>query len=106
MCVEIETSLAPYDLLSICQDIENKLNRVRVIRWGPRTIDVDVLFYDDIVSDDEKLLIPHPRIKERAFVLVPLMDLNKELTIEGKTIEAYLNDLSQEERDEVKEFKL
>ena len=106
MCVEIETSLAPYDLLSICQDIENKLDRVRVIRWGPRTIDVDVLFYDDIVSDDEKLLIPHPRIKERAFVLVPLMDLNRELTIEGKTIEAYLEHLSQEERDEVKEFKL
>ena len=106
MCVEIETSLAPYDLLSICQDIENKLNRVRVIRWGPRTIDVDVLFYDDIVSDDEKLLIPHPRIKERAFVLVPLMDLNKELSIDGKTIGAYLNDLSQEERDEVKKFRL
>ena len=81
-------------------------NRVRVIRWGPRTIDVDILFYDDIVSDDEKLLIPHPRIKERAFVLVPLMDLNKELSIDGKTIGAYLNDLSQEERDEVKEFRL
>ena len=87
-------------------DIENKLDRVRVIRWGPRTIDVDVLFYDDIVSDDEKLLIPHPRIKERAFVLVPLMDLNKELSIDGKTIEAYLNDLSQDERDEVKKFRL
>ena len=58
------------------------------------------------MSTDEKLLIPHPRIKERAFVLVPLMDLNKGLTIDGKTIEAYLNDLSQEERDEVKEFRL
>jgi len=58
------------------------------------------------VSDDEKLLIPHPRIKERAFVLVPLMDLNKELSIDGKTIEAYLEHLSQDERDEVKEFNI
>ena len=65
-----------------------------------------MLFYDDIVSDDEKLLIPHPRIKERAFVLVPLMDLNKELSIDGKTIEAYLEHLSQNERDEVKKFRL
>ena len=106
MCVEIETNLAPYDLLSLCQEIENKLDRVRVIRWGPRTIDIDVLFYNDVVSTEEKLLIPHPRIKERAFVLVPLMDLNKELSIEGKTIEAYLNELSQEERDEVNKFRL
>ena len=106
MCVEIETSLAPYDLLSICQDIENKLDRVRVIRWGPRTIDVDVLFYDDIVSDDEKLLIPHPRIKERAFVLVPLMDLNKELIIDDKNISYYLSKLNKEEIEEVKEINI
>ncbi len=106
MCVEIETNLEPYELLSLCQDIENKLDRVRVIRWGPRTIDVDVLFYDDIISTDEKLLIPHPRIKDRAFVLVPLMDLNKELSIEGKTIEAHLNNLTEDERAEVKKFKI
>ena len=106
MCVEIETNLAPYDLLSLCQEIENKLDRVRVIRWGPRTIDIDVLFYNDVVSTEEKLLIPHPRIKERAFVLVPLMDLNKELTIEGETIKYHLGNLSESERDEVKEFRL
>ena len=106
MCVEIETNLAPYDLLSLCQEIENKLDRVRVIRWGPRTIDIDVLFYNDVVSTEEKLLIPHPRIKERAFVLVPLMDLNKELSIEGKTIEYHLSNLTDDEKDEVKEFRL
>lgn len=105
MCVEIETSLPPYELLNLCQDIENKLDRVRVIRWGPRTIDVDVLFYDDVVSLDEKLLIPHPRIKDRAFVLVPLMDLNEDLSIDGKTIKFYLDSLTDEERAEVKEFK-
>ena len=106
MCVEIETNLAPYDLLSLCQEIENKLDRVRVIRWGPRTIDVDILFYDDIVSDDEKLLIPHPRIKERAFVLVPLMDLNKELIIDDKNISYYLSKLNKEEIEEVKEINI
>ena len=105
ICVEIETSLSPYELLDLCQDIENKLDRVRVIRWGPRTIDVDVLFYDDVISTDEKLLIPHPRIKDRAFVLVPLMDLNQDLTIEGKSIKFYLDNLTQKERAEVKEFK-
>ena len=106
MCVEIETNLAPYDLLSLCQEIENKLDRVRVIRWGPRTIDIDVLFYNDVVSTEEKLLIPHPRIKERAFVLVPLMDLNKELIIDDKNISYYLSKLNKEEIEEVKEINI
>lgn len=105
MCVEIETILSPYELLDLCQEIENKLDRVRVIRWGPRTIDVDILFYDDVISTDEKLLIPHPRIKDRAFVLVPLMDLNQDLSIEDKSIKFYLDSLTYEERAEVKEFK-
>lgn len=104
ICVEIETILSPEALLEVCQHIEEELNRVRVIRWGPRTIDVDILFFNNIISEDKHLTIPHPRIKERAFVLIPLMDLNQELIIDNKPISYYLSKLSKEERDEVRIF--
>lgn len=104
VCIEIDTSLNEYELLSVCQEIEQKLDRKRIIRWGPRTIDIDILFFNDTVLNDENLLIPHPRIKERAFVLIPLMDLNSKLSIDGKTIDVHLNSLTKKERDEVKEF--
>lgn len=104
MCLEIETSLNEYDLLEFCHEVEQKLNRERIIRWGPRTIDIDILFFNDIILKDENLHIPHPRISERAFVLIPLMDLNKKLKIKNKTIEEYLNSLTCEEREQVKEY--
>lgn len=104
MCIEIETKLDTYELLEVCQDVEKKLNRERIIRWGPRTIDVDILFFNDIILDDENLSIPHPRISERAFVLIPLMDLNSKLKIKNATIDNYLNSLTCEEREQVKEF--
>lgn len=104
ICIEIETSLNEYELLKICQEIELKLNRERIIRWGPRTIDVDILFFNDIILNNEDLYIPHPRISERAFVLIPLMDINKNLLIKGKVIGEYLNSLTNEEREEVKEY--
>lgn len=104
ICIEIKTSLNEYELLKICQEIELKLNRERIIRWGPRTIDIDILFFNDITLDDEKLYIPHPRISERAFVLIPLMDINQKLSIKGKVIGEYLNSLTNDEREEVKEY--
>lgn len=104
ICVEIETEFEPYELLEYCQKIEQDLNRERIIHWGPRTIDVDVLFFNDVISTDDKLTIPHPRIQDRAFVLIPLMDLNEELLINGKSIKEYLYLLSAEEREEVKEL--
>lgn len=104
ICIEIKTSLNEYELLKICQEIELKLNRERIIRWGPRTIDIDILFFNDITLDDEKLYIPHPRISERAFVLIPLMDINQNLSIKGKVIGEYLNSLTNDEREEVKEY--
>lgn len=104
MCIEIKTSLNEYELLKVCQEVELKLNRERIIRWGPRTIDVDILFFNDIILNNEDLCIPHPRISERAFVLIPLMDINKNLLIKGKVIGEYLNSLTNEERDEVKEY--
>lgn len=104
MCLELETNLSPDELHKVCQYVEEALHRKRIIRWGPRTIDVDILFFNDIILDDENLTIPHPRIQDRAFVLIPLLDLNDELTIKGKTIGNYLNLLKDEERQDVKEF--
>lgn len=74
--VEIETALSPEKLLSLCQEIEGKLKRKRLFRWGPRTIDVDILTYGDIIIDSGDLKIPHERMYERAFVLVPLSELD------------------------------
>lgn len=65
------TTLAPLDLLATCQAVEAARDRVREVRWGPRTLDVDVLTFGEAVDDDERLTLPHPRAHARAFVLVP-----------------------------------
>jgi 2-amino-4-hydroxy-6-hydroxymethyldihydropteridine diphosphokinase len=70
-----ETTLPPSELLETCLDVERRLGRVRAERWGPRVIDIDVLMYDEIDVDEPNLTIPHPRMSERAFVLVPLTEL-------------------------------
>ncbi|MDK9710388.1 2-amino-4-hydroxy-6-hydroxymethyldihydropteridine diphosphokinase [Acidaminobacter sp.] len=88
--IEIETGLTPEALLALCQSVEQSLRRVRLIRWGPRTIDVDVLLYQGVVSSDPVLTLPHPRMHERAFVLVPLAELDAGLEVSGKTVEAWL----------------
>ncbi len=71
----IETTLAPHALLDALLDIERAHGRVRTFRNAPRTLDLDVLLYDDAVIDEEKLTIPHPRLHERAFVLLPLAEI-------------------------------
>jgi len=73
--VEIETSLSPRALLEALQAIENRLGRERTIRWGPRTMDLDLLLFEGVRLDEEGLTLPHPRLCERAFVLVPLAEL-------------------------------
>jgi 2-amino-4-hydroxy-6-hydroxymethyldihydropteridine diphosphokinase len=73
--VALDTDLDPHALLQLAQRIENDAQRVRAERWGPRTLDVDVLLYDDLVLDDPELTIPHPRMWERGFVLAPLRDV-------------------------------
>ena len=72
---EVETRLEPRELLDACLAVEDALGRVRAERWGPRTIDIDVLLYGEEAVDEPGLEIPHPRIHERAFVLVPLLEL-------------------------------
>ncbi|MBO9131326.1 2-amino-4-hydroxy-6-hydroxymethyldihydropteridine diphosphokinase [Bacillus sp. 165] len=74
--IKISTSLSPDELLRITQSVECELGRKREIRWGPRTIDLDILLYNQENIETEQLIVPHPRMFERAFVLVPLIELN------------------------------
>lgn len=75
LCVEVKTELTPQQLLQQCFYTEQQLHRVRDIRWGPRTLDVDILLYEDEIIEEENLIVPHPRMRERAFVLTPLSDI-------------------------------
>jgi 2-amino-4-hydroxy-6-hydroxymethyldihydropteridine diphosphokinase len=82
--VRIETDLAPRELLERLLTIEQRLGRLRRERWGPRTIDLDLLLYGDDVVDEPGLTVPHPRLHERGFALEPLSDLAPSLEIPGK----------------------
>ncbi len=85
--VEVETTLEPRPLLSVCQEVEREIGRVRAERWGPRVIDVDVLIFDDATIDEPDLIVPHSRMHERAFVLVPLAELAPDLKLaDGRTV--------------------
>jgi 2-amino-4-hydroxy-6-hydroxymethyldihydropteridine diphosphokinase len=73
--LEIETSQEAQQLLTTCLAVEDEFGRSRPVRWAPRTLDIDILFYADRVICDENLTIPHPRLQERSFVLAPLRDI-------------------------------
>ena len=75
ICVLINTTQSPMELLDSIHEIEDQLKRKRVIRWGPRTIDIDIIIYGDLNIDTEELQIPHPRYRQRAFVLRPMADI-------------------------------
>lgn len=77
--VEVTTTLDPHDLLAVCGRLEQAAHRVRIERWGPRTLDVDVLLIDDLTIATEDLEVPHPRMWERTFVLAPLHDVAPDL---------------------------
>lgn len=81
--VELDTERSPRELLALCHELEQAAGRTRVVRWGPRTLDVDVLLVGDLTVDEEDLLVPHPRMAERNFVMVPLLDLAPELDVPG-----------------------
>jgi 2-amino-4-hydroxy-6-hydroxymethyldihydropteridine diphosphokinase len=87
IAVEIETVLDPIHLLQICQDVESRLGRERVIRWGPRTIDIDILLYGNQKINCDNLIIPHPFLEAREFVLAPLREIAPQLVLpSGKPI--------------------
>lgn len=81
--VEIDTQLSPIELLAFAQQLELEANRVRTEHWGPRTLDVDILDYENEISSDSQLTLPHPRIKERAFVVVPWFELAPTAVVTG-----------------------
>lgn len=77
--VLVETDLAPLDLLDFCLETESELGRVRTLKWGPRVIDIDVIAYDRIEMESERLTLPHPYAHERDFVLVPVREIAPEV---------------------------
>jgi 2-amino-4-hydroxy-6-hydroxymethyldihydropteridine diphosphokinase len=97
-CVEIETSLDPHALLFTLHKIEKKFGRDRSSerRWGPRPLDLDMLAYDDISLQKPELTLPHPRLFERAFVLVPLAEIAPDRLIAGRSVRDALAQLSTE----------
>ena len=97
-CIEIETSLDPHALLFTLQKIETKFGRDRAHErhWGPRTLDIDLIAYDDVSMQKPELTLPHPRLFERAFVLVPLAEIAPDRVIAGRSVKAALAELSTE----------
>jgi len=79
MVFRLRTSLGAEDLLDACLGIEAEIGRVRTVRWGPRVCDLDILLFNDENMETEKLTVPHPRMHERAFVLVPLLEVDPDL---------------------------
>ena len=75
MVVCLRTDMTAIGLLDVCQEIEQRLDRKRLIRWGPRTIDLDILLYNQETIETERLVVPHPRMYERDFVLIPLVEI-------------------------------
>jgi len=92
---QLETRLTPQQLLWNLMLIERRLGRVRSQRWGPRTLDLDLLLYEDLVIDEEDLQVPHPELTKRSFVLVPLVELEPLLLhpVTGETMLALLQQL-------------
>ena len=91
-CAGIETSLSPEGLLEACLGIEREMKRVRTERWGPRTIDIDVLTFGALEQGSEALQLPHPRMTARGFVLKPLADFAPDLIIAGRAVRDWLAD--------------
>ncbi len=89
-CAAVSTRLSPEELLDAGLSIEREMKRERLERWGPRTIDIDVLIYDDIRQSGGRLEIPHPRMTARGFVLMPLADFAPDLPIEGRSVAHWL----------------
>lgn len=98
MAVEAETDKTPEELLEILKRTEKEIGRTETTKWGPRIIDLDILFYDDLILKTENLEIPHPFMHEREFVLKPLCEIapDKKHPVTGKTIKEMLEGLNKQ----------
>lgn len=99
----IKTELTPQQLLRELQQIEQNAGRTRAVRWAPRTLDLDIIWFEGVVQDDPSLTLPHPRAHLRAFVLQPLLDLNAQFTLHGESL-AYWLELANEQRIQQVDF--
>ncbi|KPJ22915.1 2-amino-4-hydroxy-6-hydroxymethyldihydropteridine diphosphokinase [Streptococcus phocae] len=97
MACQLETDLTPTELLELIQGIEERLDRVRHEKWGPRTIDIDILLFGDLSYETRVLQIPHPYLTQRAFVLIPLLEMDANLRLPGdkRLLMDYLAPLDQ-----------
>ena len=95
MCIEVETELEAYELLDTIQKIELELGRVRKEHWGNRTIDIDVITFNDLVFNDDRLIVPHKYIHDRNFVLAPLVEMYDSIEIAGKNIKESLEKITE-----------
>jgi len=100
----IETNLKPFDLLNIVLKIEKKFGRERKVKNSPRTLDIDIICYDNLILNDENLQIPHPNIQDRLFVLMPICDLNENWKhpIHSKTALEFIKSFSEEQINKLK----
>ena len=94
--VAITTTYSPHELLDITQQIEHQAGRVRHTHWGPRTLDIDIIDYAGIELNTPRLILPHPRSHLRAFVILPVLEIAPTLVIQNKTIDEYLDNLSDQ----------
>ncbi|MDM9621601.1 2-amino-4-hydroxy-6-hydroxymethyldihydropteridine diphosphokinase [Rhizobium sp. S96] len=89
-CARVETTLAPEALLDVCLEIERGMKRERIERWGPRTLDMDILTYAGVSQDAPRLALPHPRMTDRGFVLMPLADFAADMIVDGRSVGEWL----------------
>ena len=103
LACSFETSLEPLDLLHKMQDLEQKYKRVRLFKNGPRTLDIDLIIYGDLVINTQELTVPHPRMHERAFVLAPLRDIEPELQVSSlnTSVQKLYEQLADKEKNDV-----
>ena len=97
--IQIKTSLSPKDLLDVTQKMEERFGRRRTIRWGPRTVDIDILLYGNLIMNNSSLSIPHPHLTKRRFVLVPLAEIAPSIIhpLLGESIRKILIDSSTDD---------
>jgi len=94
--IKIETTLNPYELLKLCKAVERKMRRVKKFKWGPRTVDIDILIYKRLKIYTKKLTIPHKYITQRVFSVVPLAEIDKTIKLNGKKLNSFIDGFNEQ----------